>query len=178
MYTDKFDRCFQKLLVNEGGYAHLAGDSGGRTWYGVSERYQSAYFARIVDADAPEARLAIAKECYHKEYWTPMLCEEFTDRLAFRLFDTTVVAGRFVATKCLQRACALAGATLVVDGRMGPKTLAVARTLCERYERNLVGWMTCYVGDHFQRVAENPEQRKFLWGWGARLVEPGLPQGG
>jgi len=178
MTTDKFDRCFQKLLINEGGYAQLAGDRGGRTWYGVSERHQPEYFARIFEAPTPEARVAIAKDCYLKEYWTPMLCEQFPEQLAFRLFDAAVVAGKHVAARCLQQACLLAGATLDVDGVMGPQTLAVARNLYERYERNVLGWMTWYLGTHFQNVAEHPEQQKFLWGWGARLIEPGLPQRG
>ena len=172
--TTTFERCFQKLLINEGGYAHLAGDRGGRTWYGVSERAQPAYFQRILEATTPKERVAIARECYHQQYWASMRCESMPEPLAFRLFDAAVLIGPIAATRCLQRALVVAGADIVVDGLMGPKTFAAAQKRWQRYERTLVGWTTWYVGAHFQNVAENPEQRKFLWGWGKRLIEPEL----
>jgi lysozyme family protein len=175
-YGPLFGRCVKKLVLNEGRYANAPGDRGRRTWYGVSERFQPDYFRRINTASTEVERLEIAAECYHDLYWSEMHCGEFEDSLAFRLLDTSVLCGPAAATMILQRACNVCptGIIIAVDGRLGPKTLQRATSLSSSYGRNLCGWTTYYFGERFMELRnKHPgEYDEFLWGWGARIVEP------
>lgn len=170
----KFELAFKCLVVNEGRYSNLPGDRGKRTWYGVSEKHHPVFFARMDAAKTDAERLDIARACYCVLYWQPMQCNSFSLLVAFRLFDSAVVAGAGAATRCLQQAANVGKAGLLVDGKFGPKTLAAARLLDAGYPRNLVGWMTYYLGAYFMGLeARKPGvYTEFLWGWGRRLEEP------
>ena len=173
-YGPKFDKAYKMLLANEGGWAKLSGDPGGRTWYGVSETYQPQYFKRMVAAQSAAERLAIAKECYHREYWTPLKCDDWPIRLAFRLLDMSALRGVKNTIKALQQAANIQGSRLLVDGVLGPLTYAAVLRLANRYERNLAGWTTYFFGQQLLDLAtKSPDPyAAWIWGWGARLLEP------
>jgi len=172
-YTSKFEHCAADVLGNEEGFANVRGDPGGRTWYGVTERYQPVYFHRMMMANTDEERRGISRECLYAEYWVPLRCEKWPIRLAYRLVDFGYLAGVGTAVKALQRACnEHRGTMLVVDGVLGRVTAAVVMDLSLRYERNLMGWFGYWCGAYLHG-AKHPSGA--LWGWGQRLETPENP---
>lgn len=170
-YGEKFNRCLTALLENEGSYCCLKGDPGGRTWFGITETYDKETFDRILTAPDDDTRIAYAATRYYDAYWQPMHCPALPLRLAFRCFDAAVLCGVGGATKFLQQAVNMSGRyALLIDGGLGPKTLAATLALAIGEERNLIGWMTFFEGQHFEALVDSMPQ--FIWGWGRRLGEP------
>ena len=89
----------------------------------------------------------------------------FPDRLKIKLFDTAVNAGHARAYKILQEALSDLDpeAKLVVDGRIGPKTMAAlcGLSLSMLMETYALRQALFYQGI----VARKPSQEKFLKGW-------------
>lgn len=116
-----FDPAFSELMVNEvgnsaepGGYTNNPDDPGGETRWGVTKRV-----ARRHGYNGPMRELpkSVAFEIAKAEYWDPYRCDELPDHVDFQVFDAAYNGGH--PAHWLQQA---AGA--VVDGAIGPKTLA------------------------------------------------------
>jgi len=170
----KFERCFEMLMDNEGGYADVSGDPGGRTFCGVSERAHAETFRRLMRAPDAAARRDILLAFYRAEYWTPMHCDEYPMMVAYRLFDSCVLCGVKRATMFLQRACNMGGAHLAVDGKFGPATLSESTGLAKRYPRNLAGALIYLLGEYLMGL---DGLKKFHWGWVRRLEDDDIEEG-
>jgi len=151
-YSALFAKSFDAVIANEGGYAKWPKVDGGQTWFGVTEVWQPAYFARIIAAKTEAARLDIARECYYREYWIPAECGGLPWPLCFRTLDASVLFGVASAVRKFQRALNLralsrAHATLTVDGIIGPRTQAAAHLAIQAGEaRSLEGAFALFVG--------------------------------
>lgn len=138
MKTDYFDRAAKIVLQQEGGYADITGDPGGRTKYGICERdFPSCNIQTLTQEEA----LAI----YRREYWSRegiqrSCCDLMPWPLALAHFDTVVNIGNAkrrdgelawagvanenqwvwtgIANKILQRALGIGD-----DGLIGPTTI-------------------------------------------------------
>lgn len=69
--TDLFDKCFDFLCELEGFSSNVDGDPGGRTIWGVSERYFPDDLNRMTALSPQEAR-EYAKEFYKKHFWVDL----------------------------------------------------------------------------------------------------------
>ena len=128
-----FDKAFEYTQDWEGwsAYTNDKDDPGGPTKYGITlgtlkgERFD---VDRDGDVDADDVRSLTyedAKAILIENYWSKMWCDKIeSERIAIKLFDCAVNMGPFRATKIAQEALNDLRCGLVVDGRMGPKTLA------------------------------------------------------
>lgn len=130
-------KAFAFSMREEGGdkYTNDPRDPGGPTKYGVALRYNREAIPDKDgdgDIDADDVKLldeADALALYRDRYWKPAGCEKLPDALAFMYADMVYNPGPGAAPKLLQRACNACGASLAVDGRVGPKTLAAVHDL-------------------------------------------------
>ena len=62
---------------------------------------------------------------YHALYWNKMNGDEIANQnIATCIFDTGVNRGMSVGNKYAQRVCNQLGSSLVLDGQLGPKSIA------------------------------------------------------
>ncbi len=102
---------------------------------------------------------------YKANYWDTAKLDNVTDQqLANNLFDCSVNQGEGLARKFMQRACNACGATLTLDGQIGPATLTAFNSL------DPAKIMAAINAD---RLASYKQDREYAqWGkiWEKRLV--------
>lgn len=124
-----FDISFDKTMGVEGGYAHLAGDVGGRTMYGIAEKFHPHMWV-----NGPPTK-AQAKEFYRTTFWDKLRLSDIRSQaLANELFDSAVNLGltrpvKWVQTvlNTLRREYTYRGipwTPLKADGVLGPVSVA------------------------------------------------------
>lgn len=113
-----FDTAFHRLLGHEGGYSNHPSDPGGETMWGVTKRVAQANGYRGEMKDLP---VDVAKQIYHKDYWSPVRADQLPDVLRYPVFDAAVNSGVRQSIRWLQEAV---GAK--IDGVIGPQTVSFA----------------------------------------------------
>lgn len=122
---ERFDRCLKAVLRHEGGYVDHPRDPGGATNLGVTLGTAKAFRLDIDgdgDVDKNDVRLLTpetAAPVYRKGYWLAASCDKLPAGLDYMVFDLAVNSGTDRAKRYLQKS-----AGVVVDGQIGPKTLA------------------------------------------------------
>ncbi len=97
MYSQKFEKAFQYLIQNEGGYVFNKNDPGGETKFGISKRSYPAL-------NIKELTLEDAKKIYYRDFWLKGRFEEILDDfVATQVFDFSVNLGMRAAVIVLQR---------------------------------------------------------------------------
>ena len=164
-----FDEAIRFVLRNED--PHLSGivteDSGGRTRFGIAERFHPELGEGSYAAPT-EAALEAAREIYSIDYWEPIRGDEIRDQgIATKLLDMAVNMGVRQAVVLAQRALNVdAIPRISEDGIFGSKTLETLNG-CE------VEALTEYLRDacsaFYQHLAAvRPETQQYLRGWLAR----------
>ncbi|MCI2245421.1 N-acetylmuramidase [Xanthomonas sp. PPL568] len=176
-----FDLYLPQLLRFEGGFVDDPDNPGGATNYGISlATFQRDAQALLGEAPTLQALRALtvqqAAAIYKRAYWDRIGADQIASQtLAELVFDFYVDAGN-VAIELLQRILQQLGATqLVIDGEMGPTTLAALATadaaqVYAQYRQQRIAY--------YQRlVAERPADAEFLAGWlrRAEWFPPSLP---
>ena len=112
-----FDKAFDDLIGNEGGYVNNPADPGGETNWGITVKV-----ARENGYAGPMKGMSkdTAKAIYAKKYWLPQI-ETLPYPVAFQVFDAAVNHGLETAVRWLQL---VVGAD--TDGKFGSKTLAAS----------------------------------------------------
>ena len=113
---NSFDRAFDLLIGNEGGYVNNPKDPGGETNWGITK---TVAVANGYTGDMRTMPKETAKGIYKKMYWDKLQCDQLGFTVAFQLFDAGVNHGNAQAAKFLQRALSVAD-----DGVIGAKTIA------------------------------------------------------
>ena len=116
-----FDKAFDLLISNEGGYVNNPADPGGETNWGITRT------VAVDNGYSGSMRLMpkeTAKQIYKKMYWDKLQCDQLPFVVAFQLFDAGVNHGNSQAVKFLQRAL-----SVVDDGVIGAKTIAAVSKL-------------------------------------------------
>ena len=115
-----FDKAFEKIIFNEGGYVNDKDDAGGETYMGISRKHHSnSLIWYIIDKvtskykDISEINRCLKantelndliKSIYKSDYWDPFnLNKEKSQRLANQIFDNAVNRGVSATKKLLQR---------------------------------------------------------------------------
>lgn len=136
-----FERHLPLLWELEGGYANHPKDPGGATKYGVTQLTYDAYRRSrgLEPRTVRHLSQAEAADIYERDYWPAggKQCAGFgKHRLAGVVFDWGVNGGPSRARRYLQAALNLVTSPpLVVDGIIGPKTLAAIEQLEDEDER-------------------------------------------
>lgn len=144
-----FQKAVALILKHEGGYVNDPRDPGGETNFGISKR---AYPNEDIKALTPQ-RAALL---YHRDYWLAIKGDELPYPIALITFDMAVNAGVGTAIKLLQRAL-----KVEVDGKLGPQTLAAAKTagpeIATRLSRHRITYYAALGG--WQHYANSWTQR-------------------
>ncbi len=142
----------------------ITGDPGGTTRYGLSQR---AY----PDLDLASISRAQAQSYARKDYWDKVRADELPSELRWHVFDTAFNAGPERAGRILQRAINMYWAgpastdqpQIMVDGRIGPVTIATTRKVLPRRVGKVVRLFKAYRIEHYLMVAKRTPQ--FIDGW-------------
>ena len=153
-----FDDIIEVVLHHEGGYVNDPDDPGGETNFGIAKRSHP-------DVDIANLTKEGAKEIYKEHYWDRNKVESLSEDLRHIYFDMWVNQGRSRAVKILQKAANAKGADLVVDGGMGPKTIAAMDGVELQRVR---AYRVKYYAD---LVTRKPDLEKFYFGWFRRALE-------
>ncbi len=153
-----FDPAAEALKKDEGGYADVPGDRGGRTKYGISQ-------AQYPDVDIKGLTWDQAKAIYKRDWWDKFGYGKIKDQaLANKVLSMAVVMGPGRAHRLLQAAInVVSAAMLQIDGFLGPVSYHVinecdAGMLLEAFKQQCVG--------RFEQIASaDATQGKFLRGW-------------
>jgi len=157
MYSQKFEKAFEYVIRNEGGYVFDEDDGGGETKYGISRR-------SYPNLDIKHLSLKDAKKIYFCDFWYKGRFEEIADEaIATQVFDLSVNLGIRASVIVLQRALRSVGKNVQEDGLMGPETLLA--TMYSEPRSLLAAIKSEAAGYYRQIAAKNPSQQKFLKGW-------------
>lgn len=176
MTEDVASRIIAGVITREGGYVDHPSDRGGPTMYGITEKVARANGWSGPMRDLPRP---LAAAIYRRRYWTGPGFDrvaEVSERIAEELADTGVNMGPAVPSTLLQRW--LNGlnrqgrdyADLVVDGAIGPATIAALRAFLARRGREgeavLMSALNCSQGHRYLELAEGRGPNEdFLYGW-------------
>jgi lysozyme family protein len=148
------DAALKYVLENEGGYADVPGDSGGKTRFGITEAVARANGYKGDMRDLP---LEFAAEVYRMKYWSFDWVED--QRLAVKLFDAAVNFGPKAAILLLQK-CLFGPDEW--DGIAGPKTRTATNNVDPKV---LIQAYAEAMEDRYRDLAVQPKNKKFLKGW-------------
>lgn len=151
-----FDRAFDDLIGNEGGYSNNPADPGGETNWGVTK---SVARAAGYQGDMRAMTKSEAKNVYAAMYWLPAF-DSFAYPLAFNVFDGAVNSGVQQSVKWLQRAVGVDD-----DGKLGPLTQMAAISADP---------MRAVMGYNAERLAFMTDLRTwhdFGRGWAKRIAK-------
>lgn len=150
--TDRiYDKAFDLLMINEGGYVNDKHDKGGETKYGISAR---AY----PDLEIKNLTLDQAKGIYFRDYWLRCKCDKIADALSVAVFDYAVNSGVKRAIKDLQKVL-----RVEVDGVIGNQTLGA----CARLPLKTI--VTQYLNARMDLLTSLPSFARYGKGWTARI---------
>lgn len=201
-----FYRAFNLTGGHEGGHVIHPDDRGGETYFGIARnrhpgwdgwRYVDAEMERsgILSASFNRSMMPVVWEFYEERFWTPIRGDEIPDDdIAVQLYDIAVNQGTSSAGCYLQRALnALNRAgrdfdDLVVDCKIGKRTISAARTFLERRastklrigdeERQVGGKWILMGAIAFQKwrrwadiVTSDESQESFTNGWTVRGLQ-------
>lgn len=178
IYSDRFEKLFEHLIEDEGGYlpqrqAVKIGDSGGATKYGISLSFLQSVGVKEFDfnndgkidgKDIIILNKNQAKEIYYRYFYSPLYEKIFDIQLANRCFNFGVNAGKKRAVKLLQ-ICVnklLRTKLLKEDGVFGIKTLAAVNNV----SKELLYDYYVKAIEVFYKQLDKPH---FLKGWLNRL---------
>lgn len=82
----EFDKAFDIVIGEEGGYVNDPNDPGGETKFGISKR-------SYPDVDIPNLSVDAAKAIYLRDYWYRLHLDSEPWAIALLLFDTAVNQG-------------------------------------------------------------------------------------
>lgn len=151
---------------HEGDYSHVTwenvpGDNGGLTKFGIDQASHPDINIKALDYSG-------AQQLYRDGEWRKCRCDDLPSGIDLALFDTAVNCGIGTSVKMLQRACNEAGAEpkLVVDGFIGPKTIAAT----ERNPKVLFHFLALR-DQRYRELAEISSLKQFLKGWLNRIAD-------
>ena len=183
-----FDAAFDVVLGHEGGFVDHDADPGGATNFGISLRYlqrrgdldDDGVLDGDLDGDGDvdiddiiALTPARSKHLYHSGFWVPnRLPEVENNEVATKIFDIAVNTGSRQAWRIVQRACNTAcepGDELEVDGKVGPKTLAIVNAISQK-EVLLDAIRAEQLAFYEDLVERKPDLAVFLDGWANRAM--------
>lgn len=113
---EAFDVAITRILGFEGGYGNNPNDPGGETNFGISKR-------SYPDLDIRNLTREEAIGIYKRDFWVGSRLDQLSPRIGGATLDLSVNMGLRAAVKLLQHAMVDCGATLELDGRLGPRTI-------------------------------------------------------
>lgn len=143
---------------------NTTGDKGGLTRFGVAANFHPELLRSGFYTCMRDEALAIAIKVYKREYADPMYLDRVkSDTVAKAMLSFGILRGVGNSLLTLQESLNDLGSTLIVDGSMGPKTLAAINGADVR------GLISNFVArtkiELAQKTIDDPTQKKWLNGW-------------
>jgi type VI secretion system secreted protein VgrG len=154
------------MLKNEGGFVNDPKDHGGATNFGITQATYSTYLGRPARVqDVQDMKIEDAIKIYRKSYWRPSF-DKLDRGVATAIFDWGVLHGPKSSQMLAQQIANSLGAKLVVDGDIGPLSIAAINKITpavfiRSFSVSVKAWFS-------NRVLDDPSQKRFLKGWNAR----------
>lgn len=166
-----FERAFNFMMDNEDPKRSgvVTTDQGGRTRFGIAEKYNPGIGADFYTSMPAAAALERAKECYRHREWTYIQGEQIaSDEVAEKLLDMAVNMGQSEAVLLLQRVVNAYknNDNLGVDGKFGPITLAATNEIDAGAVRMGLRWMSRKRYDEI--IEANPADERDRHSWMTR----------
>ncbi len=169
-----FDNAVTYLLQNEKGYVNKENDLGGRTNFGITQKFLTAIKTdektAPIYASFPDDVVNLTQEnaitIYHNEFWLKFRYDEIHNlAIATCLLDVSVNTGPHQAGTCAQLACGY----VVTDGVIGTKTIATLNDIedIDKWLHDFLDHLTDY---YFGIVSQNSTQFGNLRGWIKRAL--------
>jgi lysozyme family protein len=157
MYSNKFLKAFDYVMMHEGGYVKDPKDAGGETKFGISKRSYPHLDIKNLTQDR-------ANQIYFCDFWMKCKCENIDDdNIATKFFDLAVHTGIPQAVKLIQRALRATGTQVVEDGIIGPETMAAVN---KTDPTDLLAALKSEAAGYYRLIANaNPTQQRFIEGW-------------
>lgn len=146
--------CDRFREFHEGAISNDPADPGGFTAYGLASRFWRAKYPDFFADPTPEG----ARVIFYREFYRAHSIGRLPIHYQVILYDLVVNHAPTTAKKIFQRGL---GGGLLIDGRIGPRTLARADMAQDRIPRIAAKRAKYYAG----RVAEVPSQERFFDGW-------------
>lgn len=162
--SQAFEDALVEMLAHEGGYVNHPMDPGGMTNLGVTRRTYAKYKGvRTTDITKEQMKNLTVHDVapiYAHEYWLPVKADELPVGIGYMVFDFGVNSGPTRAIKRLQKSINhINRQGLVVDGKIGPKTLRAAAQV------NVHDLITEYGARRMLFWAALSHFSTFRWGW-------------
>jgi lysozyme family protein len=186
-----FNSAFKITMGNEGGYANNPNDNGGETYAGIARNFWpnwggwpavdqavSTHPQNINATLAADSAVQTEVQSFYKQnFWDVISLDNLnSQQLANQLFDTAVNMGTGIASRFLQQAINnIIPGKLVVDGIVGPQTIAAANGIPLEALYNQV--IALRKQRYLNIIKQNPSQAQFQNSWFSRLTpfNPSLP---
>ena len=115
-----WDKCFDLVIVNEGGFVDNKLDPGGATNWGCTQAVWEQYIGHKVTVDDMKALTKEeVKPLYKKRYWDAVYGDALPSGLDYCIFDCAINSGVGRASKFIQE---LVG--VPADGAIGNNTIS------------------------------------------------------
>jgi len=173
---DPFTQAFTNTMGNEGQYSNNPNDAGGETCWGITIATARANGYEGSMRDMP---IETAQAIYKTKYWDVMHLDSIASidtNLSCKLFDIGVNMGPKTAVMMLQRAldilnrCGQLYPDLNIDGSFGNQTNTALSGLPESDYPMLYRYVQFLQAKHYiEIIINNPTQKVFARGWGARV---------
>ncbi len=156
----RFDIAVTKTLKREGGakITEIAGDAGGLTKYGISQRaYPGLDIRNLTEQQA--------RDIYKRDYWDRVSGDRIDSQaVAENIFDTAVNMGPKTAVKLAQATLnEILLVCVVEDGVVGDKTIdALSKCADTAF---LAGYTLAKIARYAYLCNKDRTQSKFLLGW-------------
>jgi hypothetical protein len=150
--VENFEKAFEFLMKYEGYKSNHKNDPGGRTIYGISERYHPGVVKKLWDLPKDVA-LEEAKIFYKREYWNKIDGDDIQDKVDILLFDISVNPGMRLINIIKKKFIILEWESL--------KELKI-----KGWTLQLIEIITLLRIKYYNdRVKANPKMKVFLHGW-------------
>lgn len=171
----------EEIVKTEGGYVYNKNDSGGETNYGITKRVARKNGYKGEMRDFPKW---MAFDIYNKRYLKKIhfdILEKLSPLIARELADTSVNMGPSKAGKFLQRSLNALNHggrdfdDLVVDGKIGAKTIGSLRLFLEKRGREggevIYKMLNSLQGAFYITLSQRRvKDEAFVFGWFAKRI--------
>lgn len=166
----KFDDLLTLVLRNEGvglpgnptGLAHIKGDAGGWTNWGISQKAWDGLVLKTGYGDFPQDVRQLTKEhavvIYKQEYYDAVRADELPPGAAYVVFDASANQGPGKAIRILQRSIGVDA-----DGQWGPLTQSALRLAVRNIPRLIEELCWQRLREYAKTVKDNGEQARHAW---------------
>lgn len=177
-----FNKAFNLMIANEGGYVNDPQDPGGETYKGIARKIwpdcqiwvmidalkQKSALNRVpvtsVEIEIDNQLQLLVKEFYYLNFWQKIKGDAITDQdIANAIFDFAVNAGISTSASLAQM---ITGAS--VDGKIGKDSILAINDFDS--DHFIAAFTVAKIARYVSIVKKRPTSRKYFYGWVLRAL--------